>query len=165
MTMTSKERVLATLKGQPCDRQPVTPIFMAWAAHFIGRSYRDFYLDGEVLVEAQLADIRGRDLTARIADDPLLPVDFVLHQNYPNPFNAETQIIYELPHAARVTIEVINTMGQHVTTLLDREETAGVHRATWNGADSDGNPVASGIYLYQFKSGDFIETKKRTLLK
>jgi len=117
------------------------------------------------LVEARLADIRGRDLTARIADDPLLPVDFVLHQNYPNPFNAETQIIYELPHATRVTIDVINTMGQHVATLLDREETAGVHRATWNGADSDGNPVASGIYLYQFKSGDFIETKKMTLLK
>ena len=56
--MTSKERIYATVKGQACDRVAVTPIFMAWAAHFIGRSYRDYYLDGDVLVEAQLAVVR-----------------------------------------------------------------------------------------------------------
>ena len=53
--MTPKERIYAILNGQPCDRTAVTPIFMAWAAHFIGRTYRDYYLDGDVLAEAQLA--------------------------------------------------------------------------------------------------------------
>jgi len=53
--MTPKERVHAILRGDTCDRPAVTPIFMAWAAHFIGRTYRDYYLDGDVLVEAQLA--------------------------------------------------------------------------------------------------------------
>src|SRR6056297_1961783 len=56
--MTSKERLLAAVNGQDYDRVAVTPIFMAWAAHFIGRSYRDFYLDGDVLVKAQLAVTR-----------------------------------------------------------------------------------------------------------
>ena len=53
--MNSKERVYATLAGRPRDRSAVTPIFMAWAAHFIGKTYRDYYLDGNVLVESQLA--------------------------------------------------------------------------------------------------------------
>lgn len=53
--MTPKERVYAILNGQPYDRPAVTPIFMAWAANFIGHTYRDFYLDGEVLAQAQLA--------------------------------------------------------------------------------------------------------------
>jgi MtaA/CmuA family methyltransferase len=56
--MTPKERLYATLNGQPIDRTPVTPIFMAWAAHYIGRSYRDYYLDGDVLAASQLAVTR-----------------------------------------------------------------------------------------------------------
>ncbi len=59
LLMTPKERIYATLKGQPTDRPPVTPIFMAWAANFIGKTYRDYYLDGDVLVEAQLAVTRA----------------------------------------------------------------------------------------------------------
>jgi len=57
--MTPKERYLAAIAGEGRDRVPVTPIFMAWAAHYVGRSYRDFYLDGDVLAEAQLAVTRA----------------------------------------------------------------------------------------------------------
>ena len=57
--MTSKERIEATLRGQPRDRVAVTPIFMAWAAHFINRTYRDYYLNGDVLVESQLAVVKA----------------------------------------------------------------------------------------------------------
>jgi MtaA/CmuA family methyltransferase len=57
--MTPKERIYAILRGGPCDRPAVTPIFMAWAAAFVGRTYRDYYLDGDVLVEAQLAVVRA----------------------------------------------------------------------------------------------------------
>jgi MtaA/CmuA family methyltransferase len=60
--MTPKERVFAILKGDSYDRPAVTPIFMAWAANFIGRTYRDYYLDGDVLVRAQLAVIRAFNL-------------------------------------------------------------------------------------------------------
>lgn len=57
-TMTAKERFYATLEGQPRDRAPVTPIVMQWAADFIGRTYREYYLDGGVLAEAQVAVAR-----------------------------------------------------------------------------------------------------------
>jgi len=60
--MTPKERIYAILSGAPYDRPAVTPIFMAWAANYIGRSYRDYYLDGDVLVEAQLAVTKAFNL-------------------------------------------------------------------------------------------------------
>jgi len=68
--MTSKERIYATVNGTPRDRVAVTPIFMAWAARYIGRSYRDYYLDGDVLVAAQLAVTRdfGIDQISAISD-------------------------------------------------------------------------------------------------
>jgi MtaA/CmuA family methyltransferase len=68
--MTSKERIYATLHGESVDRVAVTPIFMAWAAHFIGRKYRDYYLDGDVLVDSQLAVTRafGIDQISAISD-------------------------------------------------------------------------------------------------
>jgi MtaA/CmuA family methyltransferase len=60
--MTPKERIYAILKGGSYDRPAVTPIFMAWSANFIGRTYRDYYLDGDVLVQAQLAVVRAFNL-------------------------------------------------------------------------------------------------------
>ena len=60
--MTPKERVHAIIKGKPYDRPAVTPIFMSWAANFLGRAYRDYYLDGTVLAEAQLAVVRAFNL-------------------------------------------------------------------------------------------------------
>lgn len=57
--MTPKERIYATLNGESRDRRAVTPIFMAWSAHYIGRNYRDYYLDGDVLAESQLAVTRA----------------------------------------------------------------------------------------------------------
>ena len=60
--MNPKERIYAILNGDSYDRPAVTPIFMSWAANFIGRTYRDYYLDGDVLVEAQLAVTRAFNL-------------------------------------------------------------------------------------------------------
>jgi MtaA/CmuA family methyltransferase len=60
--MTPKERIYAILNGDSYDRPAVTPIFMAWASHFIGHSYRDYYLDGDVLIESQLAVTRAFNL-------------------------------------------------------------------------------------------------------
>ncbi|MBN1509315.1 MAG: uroporphyrinogen decarboxylase family protein [Sedimentisphaerales bacterium] len=60
--MTPRERIYAIFQGRRYDRPAVTPIFMSWAAHFIGRTYRDYYLDGDVLVEAQLAVAKAFNL-------------------------------------------------------------------------------------------------------
>jgi len=69
--MTSKERIGAILRGDSYDRPAVTPIFMAWAANFIGHTYRDYYLDGDVLVKAQLSVTQAFNLDqASAISDP-----------------------------------------------------------------------------------------------
>ena len=68
--MTPKERIYAILRGEPIDRLAVTPIFMAWSAHFIGRTYRDYYLDADVLAASQQAVTQafGLDQISAISD-------------------------------------------------------------------------------------------------
>ena len=96
-------------------------------------------------------------------DDPgdhMLPTVFSLSQNYPNPFNPLTEIGFTLPVAARAKLEVFNTAGQRVATLVDVALPAGDYSAFW-----DGSMAASGVYLYRLTAGEYSETKKMVLLK
>jgi hypothetical protein len=121
---------------------------------------------GEItLRETQLTDYYGNMLTSTVTKQPALPKAFALHQNYPNPFNAGTQIIYELPKSAQVTIEVFNVLGQQIVTLVEGEQSAGLHSVEWNGIDQRGREVASGVYLYRLTSEDFKDEKKMMLMK
>ncbi len=83
--MTSRERLRAVIEGRVCDRPPVTPIFMAWAARFIRHSSRDYYLDGDVLVEAQLAVTRtfAIDQASTISDPWREAADFGMTFDFP----------------------------------------------------------------------------------
>lgn len=97
-----------------------------------------------------------------------LPKTFELAQNYPNPFNPTTTIRYAIPaHAnnSSVKIEVFNTKGQRVNVLVNETQAAGNYTIAWNGKDQNGHKVASGIYVYRLKVGDFVESRKMTLLK
>jgi hypothetical protein len=94
-----------------------------------------------------------------------LPYRFELSQNYPNPFNPSTTIEYSLSRRHKVSIDVFNIMGQKVRTLIDREQSAGAYTITWDGTTDTGNRAATGIYLYRFQAGDYVETKKMLLLK
>jgi methionine-rich copper-binding protein CopC len=94
-----------------------------------------------------------------------LPTEYALAQNYPNPFNPTTEIHYDLPKAGRVELAVFNILGQQVTSLVSGEMPAGKHQVTWDGTDSDGGSVASGIYFYRISTGSFSESKKMMLLK
>ncbi|MFH1699798.1 MAG: T9SS type A sorting domain-containing protein [Candidatus Zixiibacteriota bacterium] len=94
-----------------------------------------------------------------------LPYRFELSQNYPNPFNPVTTISYSLPRKSAVSIEIFNILGQKVKTLIDETKPAGDYQITWDGNDSNGAKVSTGIYFYRFQAGDFVETKKMILLK
>ncbi len=94
-----------------------------------------------------------------------LPVTFAVSQNYPNPFNPTTEIKYQLPNAELVSLKVYNMNGQLVTTLVDGQINAGYHKVQWDGMNSAGIKVSSGVYLYEIKAGNFRETKKMILLK
>jgi hypothetical protein len=98
-----------------------------------------------------------------------IPATFELSQNYPNPFNPTTQIRYGLPGQSLVTITVYNIMGQEVARLYNGAQSAGYHEVVWNGMNSKGGSVASGIYLYKLEANGegraFTELKKMLLLK
>lgn len=95
----------------------------------------------------------------------LLPTVYSLEQNFPNPFNPSTNIKFALPKSGHVALDIYNILGQKVTTLLNRELPAGYHTVAWDGADTEGRPVASGIYFYKIMSGNFAQNRKMVLLK
>ena len=94
-----------------------------------------------------------------------LPLEFALAQNYPNPFNSGTVIEYDVPSQTNVTIDIFNVLGQKVRTLVNKITSAGSYRIEWTGTDDAGRPVATGVYLYRFRAGDVVQTKKMLLLK
>ncbi|MCK4656520.1 MAG: T9SS type A sorting domain-containing protein, partial [candidate division Zixibacteria bacterium] len=98
-------------------------------------------------------------------EDPQLPSTYLLHQNSPNPFNPSTSIAFELPDADHVKLAVYNILGQKVITLVDEYLGQGSHSVRWDGGDSRGNSVSSGIYFYRLQTDEFIDTKRMVLLK
>ena len=93
-----------------------------------------------------------------------LPRRFELLQNYPNPFNPSTTIPYQLSAPAHVRLEVFNLLGQLLATLVDEEQQAGLHSATWNGTDAAGRPVAAGLYFYRIRGSGTGGTRRMVLL-
>lgn len=95
----------------------------------------------------------------------ILPARIEISQNYPNPFNGETSIEIHLPAPAKVKVGVYNILGQQVANLADRYLLAGVHRFDWNGRDSRGEEVASGVYFFMLSDGNTTLTRKSLYLK
>jgi photosystem II stability/assembly factor-like uncharacterized protein len=93
------------------------------------------------------------------------PKEFKLFDNFPNPFNPETVIKYQLPQSSPVRLEVYNNLGQKVRTLINQRQEAGYYRAVWDGRNDLGAAVASGVYIYRFRAGDFLQVKKMILLR
>jgi hypothetical protein len=88
------------------------------------------------------------------------PIEFVLKQNYPNPFNPSTKINYDLPKPENVKIEVYNTLGQRIETLLNKSMPAGYHEI-----DFKAHNLPSAIYFYRIQAGEFQNVKKMILLR
>lgn len=94
-----------------------------------------------------------------------IPKEFALKQNYPNPFNPDTKLSFDLPKAQNVSLEVYNLLGQHVKTLANGMYDAGSHMVSWNGTNSDGEDVPSGIYFYSLRTEEFSKANKMMLIR
>ncbi len=106
-------------------------------------------------------------LVLGIDDKPIsrTPDRFRLFQNYPNPFNPSTIINYQLPIDNWVTLKVYDILGREVKTLVNEHKATGSYTVQWDGTNSLGQPVASGVYLYRLKAGNFSQVRKMVLLR
>ncbi len=95
-----------------------------------------------------------------IEDENQIVNNYSLAQNYPNPFNPSTTIQYQIPQREFVTIKVFNTLGKEVATLVNEIKNAGVYEIKLNADNLD-----SGVYFYQIKAGDYLNTRKLILMK
>ncbi len=93
------------------------------------------------------------------------PDMFSLQQNYPNPFNPTTTISYSLPRSGMCRLIIYNINGQAVKTLVSKVQQAGSHQVVWDGYDSYGHLLPSGIYLYRLLFGNQTKTRKMYFLK
>ncbi|MDZ7622924.1 MAG: FG-GAP-like repeat-containing protein [Ignavibacteriaceae bacterium] len=96
-----------------------------------------------------------------------LPEDFVLYQNYPNPFNPSTKISWQIPASLNpskggtlVTLKIYDILGKEVATLVNEELSNGVYEIEY-----DASRLSSGVYYYQLKAENFIQTKKMVLVR
>ena len=102
-----------------------------------------------------------------VASEPgeVLPSGFSLAQNYPNPFNGRTSISYQLTGPGAVELILYGLLGQPVRRLVSEYQGAGFHRVAWDGTDEEGNPVASGVYLYRLKAGHQQRARRLVLVR
>ena len=98
-------------------------------------------------------------------EDEIIPSHFELAQNFPNPFNPETTIRYLLPGASHVKLAIYNLRGQRIVTLVDREQQPGTYSVQWDGRNEASQDVASGVYLYQLQTKEFISVQKLVLIR
>jgi hypothetical protein len=87
-------------------------------------------------------------------------VSFVLLQNFPNPFNPSTTIRYNILSRSLVTLTVFDLLGREVATLVDGMQDPGEKTVTF-----DGSALASGVYFYRLKAGEFVQTRKLVLVR
>ena len=86
--------------------------------------------------------------------------DYALFQNYPNPFNPQTNIEFAVKEACRVTLKIYDIQGHLISTLVDQDMSIGNYKVNFN-ADN----LASGIYFYSIRMGNYIATKKMILYR
>jgi M6 family metalloprotease-like protein len=150
-------------------------ILLTFTAEFIDDSYAPSsgYCPKDTLI-ARSMKFFGKVLPSVYDGQPFgqFPRSFELHQNYPNPFNPITNISYTLRATGgpgtppeRTNLSIYNILGQKVKTLVDRVQIPGTYVVSWDGTNSFGRPVASGVYFYRLARGDDSQTKKMVLVR
>ena len=158
----------------------ITTLVRAWA----DSSINNYGLVIEAFLNSKFSKFYSKEASNQ-SFRPYLEVDYIpsvgiIGQNngliteytldaYPNPFNPRTTIHYQLPNRNNVTLKIFDMLGQEIRTLVNKNQSAGNYSVVWNGKNSLGESVGSGVYFYQLYAtggaGNFIETKKVLLIK
>ena len=111
-------------------------------------------------------NIQVNEISNTNQDTDIVPIITQLHQNCPNPFNPTTTIKYDLKESAFVQIDIFNTKGQKINSLVNQSQDAGHKSIVWNGTDLQNNKVSSGLYFYKLiLNGKAHSMKKCIMLK
>jgi hypothetical protein len=148
------------------DEFEINPFEASNPGHKLSLVYNN-YVGGKPVVDNVSPEIEGNTiaLTKNPGTDPVIPTSYSLAQNYPNPFNPSTDIAYSIKSPGQVELNVYNILGQEVRQLVNEHKDAGNYMAHWDGRDNSGGEVASGVYFYRIKAGDFNDIKKMVLMK
>ncbi len=123
------------------------------------------FVNGTVYFDDMYLAAGQRSTAVSRADQGEEPGAFALAQNYPNPFNAETLIPFSTVADGQVELAVFNAAGQQVATLASGARPQGRHALGWDGRNDAGLALASGVYFYQLRAGNRVETRKLLLLR
>ncbi len=115
---------------------------------------------GMKMWDAAVSWLLYMDENSAVESNAIQPHEFMVLQNYPNPFNPMTTITYELESSSNVTLDVFNTLGEKVASLVNETQHAGQYTVPF-----DASNLPSGIYLYQLKSSERVLTKKMVLAR
>ena len=94
-----------------------------------------------------------------------IPNKFELNNNYPNPFNPSTNISFSIAKNSNVRLDIFNSLGEHVRTLVDQNYESGNYTTIWNARDDFGYKVNSGIYIYRLSANNFVQSRRMVLVK
>lgn len=176
---------IASLKVNGVPVTPMADNYLKWQVTLTNISSGDFVIQTEARDEFGNVELIPHKITVGIGTFPTatednmptatLPSTYQIFDNYPNPFNPETTLRYAISNDAgslsQVRITIFDALGHQVKELVNTNQTPGEYRVVWDGRDDSGNPVASGIYLYQFTAKNitngntFREVKRMTLVK
>jgi hypothetical protein len=115
--------------------------------------------------EASLTGVQNDEDRANANGPEFTRRSYTLHPNQPNPFNPCTYLSFDLPQSSRTSLQVYDLTGQLVRTLVGEDLPAGRHGASWNGRDTQGRLVSSGVYLYRLEAGGFVATNRMVLIR
>ncbi len=144
-----------------------------------GAVLNDYSLNGNNGAALETRWMQGVSLLTSAVEDAMarkeIPRQYALYDNYPNPFsaggegvfgkNTATAISYELPKHSNISLKIYTITGSEVRTLVQNEESAGLHEVFWNGDNEKGVRVSSGVYLYRLSTEGYHCTKKILVIK
>ncbi len=109
--------------------------------------------------------VRIKDNVAERESSSGAPSAFVLYANAPNPFNPSTTIRFDLPQAGEVELRIFDMLGRHVRTLVNKNQPAGRYAIAWDGRNEQGQPVASGTFIYQLRAGTLVQSRRMAMVR